>query len=291
MAQLHNKTHVFGFSGLMILVMKDTPVTWIRPDWPAPESVGSVMTSRQGGVSQAPWESMNLGLHVGDQPAHVQANRDHLAALTGPKPVFLQQVHGIDLLELTPASTHGQVADACWTRHTEVACTIMVADCLPVLLCDVAGQWVAAAHLGWRGLAGTAASTAAQSPPKQGVLEALFVGLSRAGADVSQVMAWLGPCIGPQAFEVGSEVKEALDDGSESAQAMFRPVGHGQFMADLAGLARLQLQALGVSGIYGNDSSAAWCTASNPRLFFSHRRDSRSLGSSGRMAACIWLER
>lgn len=275
----------------MILAMKDTPATWIRPDWPAPPHVRSVMTSRQGGVSQAPWDSMNLGQHVGDQSEHVQANRAHLATLACANPVFLQQVHGIDLLQVTPSTPHGLLADACWTQHTDVACTIMVADCLPVLLCDAAGQWVAGAHLGWRGLAGQAHAKASGSQQKWGVLEALFEGLSRAGGDVSQVMAWLGPCIGPQAFEVGADVKVALDDGSELAQVMFQPVKHDKFMVDLAGLARLRLQALGVAGVYGNNSTGSWCTASNPGLFFSHRRDSLSLGSSGRMAACIWLER
>lgn len=278
----------------MILWMKKTPATWIRPDWPAPPGVGSVMTSRQGGVSPAPWDSMNLGDHVGDGPSHVQANRAQLAAWTEQKPTFLQQVHGHDVLQLLPSTPDGLAADASWTRQTGLSCTIMVADCLPVLLCDLAGQWVAAAHVGWRGLANMTCAArghqpAAQRPP--GVLEALFSNLAGAGADVSQVLAWLGPCIGPQAFEVGPEVKAALDDGTQASQPMFSPLAQGKFWVNLAGLTRLRLQALGVSGIYGNDGSLPWCTVSRPELFFSHRRDSPSLGRSGRMAACIWLGR
>lgn len=275
----------------MILAMNDTSATWIRPDWPAPPHVGCLMTSREGGVSQAPWDSMNLGNHVGDRTAHVQVNRDRLHESTGSKPVFLQQIHGIGTLQLGPTTEQGVVADACWTRHKELACTIMVADCLPVLLCDAAGQWVAAAHVGWKGLVGLTPPHTSPHGKSTGVLAALMAELSLHGADVSQVLAWLGPCIGPQAFEVGADVKEALDDGSESARAMFEALGHQKFMANLAGLARLQLQALGVAGVYGNDSSQPWCTASNPGRFFSHRRDSRSLGNSGRMAACIWLDR
>lgn len=275
----------------MILPMNDMPTTWIRPDWPAPPHVASVMTSREGGTSQAPWSHMNLGDHVGDQLVHVQANRQQLARLSGVKHVFVQQVHGVELLPLSHSTAEGLTADASWTSQKRLACTIMVADCLPVLLCDAAGQWVAAAHVGWRGLAGLGARRTSLFQKNHGVLESLFAGLSREGADVTQVLAWLGPCIGPQAFEVGAEVKAALDDGCESTQSMFQPRGQNQFMANLAGLARLRLQALGVCGVYGNDSSAPWCTASNPGLFFSHRRDSRSLGNSGRMAACIWLER
>ena len=148
-------------------------------------------------------------------------------------------------------------------------------------------RWVAAAHAGWRGLSGSGMDTSLKG---QGVLESLWADLKRAGADVSDVMAWLGPCIGPQAFEVGPEVRAAFDDGSLQVQALFQPSAQGKFMADLAGLARVRLQALGITRVFGNDSSLPWCTVSNSALFFSHRRDSRSLGQSGRMAACIWLD-
>ena len=189
------------------------------------------MTSRQGGVSASPWDSMNLGDHVGDRSADVHTNRERLAAQIGQRPVFLQQVHGVASLQLGAATPQGLVADACWSQNPGVACTIMVADCLPVLLCDAAGRWVAAAHAGWRGLAGPGESMKSKG---LGVLENLWADLKRAGADVSDMMAWLGPC---------------------------------------------------------NDSSLPWCTGSGSALFFSHRRDSRNLGQSGRMAACIWLDR
>lgn len=264
----------------MIFQMNHFPAGWIRPHWPAPDRVQAVMTNREAGVSAAPWESMNLGDHVGDLPEHVQANRVHLTHLLGRRPVFLNQVHGVHSVKLSNASLDGSMADACWTQGTQVACTIMVADCLPVLLCDAKGQWVAAAHAGWRGLAGSQG---------QGVLETLFSDLSQAGCDVSDVMAWMGPCIGSDAFEVGAEVFAAFDDGSAATRSLFKLQDHGKFTADLAGLARLRLRALGVNNLYGNDGAPVWCTVSQPQLFFSHRRDSRVLGHSGRMAACIWL--
>ncbi len=174
----------------------------------------------------------------------------------------------------------------------------MVADCLPVLLTDGAGTVVAAAHAGWRGLAGQGGV---------GVLEAVFEQFSAlrhvyqaqeaiknianegAGACASQTLAWLGPCIGPQAFEVGAEVRAAFCAHNPAAAPYFQPHGAGKYLADLAGLARQRLQALGITHIYGNDSSAAWCTVAQGSRFFSHRRDSAALGGSGRMAACIWL--
>jgi YfiH family protein len=289
MVQLHNKkAKVPQTSGrsvrvsAIILTMQDLPPHWIQPDWPAPKGVRAIMTSRHGGVSLSAWASLNLGDHVGDRPEHVQANRAVLTQWMGCQPVFLRQVHGVQALRLSPSTPDGSPADACWTDRSERACTIMVADCLPVLLCDRAGRWVAAAHAGWRGLAGQNGL---------GVLESLLADVRQSGADVSDVLAWLGPCIGTEAFEVGDEVRAAFDDGSTAVRALFKPLGGGQWLADLAGLARWRLQAMGVLHCYGNDSSAAWCTASHPGLFFSHRRDSRSLGHSGRMAAAIWLDR
>jgi len=264
----------------MIFDMHHFPAHWIQPDWPAPTHVKAVMTSRQAGVSAGPWGSMNLGTHVGDVPTHVQTNRDHLARLLGRRPVFLQQVHGVTSVKLSSSIPDGWEADACWTREAGVACAIMVADCLPVLLCAASGQWVAAAHAGWRGLAGQQG---------RGVLETLMSDLTQAGCDVSNVLAWLGPSIGPDAFEVGAEVLSAFDDGSDAVRTMFQAQADGKFKANLAGLARLRLQSMGLTRIHGNDSTSAWCTVSQPQIFFSHRRDSRLLGSSGRMAACIWL--
>ena len=250
-------------------------------DWPLPAGVHAVCTTRVGGVSLAPYDSFTLGDHVHDDPAHVAANRVLLQQqLQSAHPVFLQQVHGIEVVDLSAQTPDGMVADACLTTAPQVACTIMVADCLPVLLCDASGQWVAAAHAGWRGLAGTQG---------QGVLEALMSDLSQAGCDVSNVLAWLGPCIGPEAFEVGADVLHAFDDGSAAIRSLFEVQPNGKFKADLAGLARLRLQALGLNSIHGNDGAPVGCTVSQPQFFFSHRRDSRTLGQSGRMAACIWL--
>jgi len=267
--------------GAMILKMHAFPPSWIQPDWPAPKNVRAIMTTREGGVSLTPWDSMNLGDHVGDLPEKVQLNRALLQDRMQKQAVFLQQVHGLEVVSLTLDTAHGVQADACWTTSSERACTVMVADCLPVLLCDASGRWVAAAHAGWRGLAGVQG---------RGILEALVSRLPLSEDNLSSVMAWLGPCIGPQAFEVGQEVRAAFDDGSPEVSALFAPLPGGKFLADLAGLARRQLRSLGIHQVYGNDSQLPWCTASQSALFFSHRRDSRVLGQTGRMAACIWLE-
>lgn len=265
----------------MILKMHEFPSSWIQPDWPAPKNVRAVMTSREGGVSESPWDSMNLGDHVGDRPEKVGINRALLQERLKKQVVFLQQVHGHEVVSLTPTTPNGVKADACWTTSSALACTVMVADCLPVLLCDGTGQWVAAAHAGWRGLAGVQG---------QGILETLVSQLALSGVDVSGVLAWLGPCIGPQAFEVGPDVRAAFDDGSPEVDSLFAPLSGGKFLANLAGLARRRLFSLGINEIHGNDSQRLWCTASQPGRFFSHRRDSRVFGQTGRMASCIWLD-
>ena len=224
---------------------------------------------------------MNLGDHVGDVVKHVVQNRVLLHEATGARPVFLTQVHGTHVVEHGPygerASDLPQKADACLTRQLGVACTIMVADCLPVLLTNRQGTVVGAAHAGWRGLAGLRGS---------GVLETVC---QRFGEHAAQdILAWLGPCIGPLKFEVGDEVRAVFVAHDSAAQALFKPLGAGKWLADLAGLARLRLRAVGVNNIYGNDGGPAWCTVSNASRFFSHRRDAVALGGSGRMAACIW---
>jgi YfiH family protein len=255
---------------------------WLLPKWPAPAAVRSLCTTRAGGRSAGPYESMNLGDHVGDNPFAVGANRAALHEAIAARPVFLSQVHGIGVVALGRATAHGTEGDACITTERGVACTIMVADCLPVLFTNERGSFVAAAHAGWRGLAGQAGI---------GVLESVSHRFlpsdpgARAQA-ASQTMAWLGPCIGPDAFEVGPEVKLAFEANDPLAAACFKPgAAKGKWLADLAGLARQRLRALGVTQIFGNDGSPAWCTVRNPSRFFSHRRD----GVSGRMAACIWL--
>jgi hypothetical protein len=206
----------------------------------------------------------------------VAANRAHLQEALGVRPVYLNQVHGTELLELHPGCADGAPADGSWTDATGLACTVMVADCLPVLLCSLEGQRVAALHAGWRGLAGGVG--------RVGVLESFLQSQSGLGRVPAQWMAWLGPCIGPQAFEVGDEVRAAFADQRGAASLAFTPLESGKWLADLALLARQRLLAAGVQQVYGNDSSAPWCTVGNPLRFFSHRRDR----VSGRQAAGIW---
>jgi len=238
---------------------------WLLPDWPAPARVKACVTTREGGVSLAPFDSLNLGDHVGDEPSAVAENRRRLTDRFAMRPAWLQQVHGIDAVEADPARV--VVADASWTATPGIACTAMTADCLPVLFCDRAGSRVAAAHAGWRGLA-------------NGVLEAT---LDRLEVPAEEVLAWLGPAIGPQAFEVGPEVREAFIAHLPEAQQAFMPSHNaGKFLADIYALARLRLAARGVTAVYGG----GLCTVTDPR-FFSYRRNART----GRFASLIWLER
>ena len=259
---------------------------WLVPDWPAPSNVRAFFTTRQGGVSQAPFDSLNLGDHVADRPADVAANRLLLQQAIGVPTVFLQQVHGCDVLALEPSTRQGLSADASVSTRQGLACTVMVADCLPVLLCTASGSVVAAAHAGWRGLAGQ---------DGHGVLESVYASFVAAGRmDTTQAaietIAWLGPCIGPQAFEVGAEVRAAFVASQPAASDCFEAVAGGKYLANLSALARLRLAALGVTRVYGNDGSPPWCTVGNSRQFYSHRRDvgTTAGASTGRMAACIW---
>ena len=262
------------------------------PQWPAPACVRALCTTRQGGTSQAPYHHLNLGTHVGDAPERVADNRrtlaDWLAAHTPasaparvppcpPRAVFLNQVHGTEVLGLDFHTPDGLPADAAMTDTAGLACTVLVADCLPILLCNAQGSRVAAVHAGWRGLAGR---------DGRGVVEAALSALHNAppASAHSGVIAWLGPCIGPSAFEVGDEVRDAFAQHSPHALSCFKPLRPGKWLADLPGLARQRLHALGVTGVFGNDGSPAWCTVGNPSRFFSYRRD----GVTGRMAACIW---
>jgi YfiH family protein len=219
---------------------------------------------------------LNLGDHVGDDPAAVAENRARLARSLGVRPVFLQQVHGTAVALLEGQTSDGTVADACITVQRGLACTVMVADCLPVLFTLQSGQVVGAAHAGWRGLAGGVLESTLQALWQQ-------AGLDKEGA--AQTLAWLGPCIGPAAFEVGPEVRAAFVERDADSADCFVPQGKGKYLADLAGLARRRLAIMGVTQVYGNDGSTAWCTVSTPSRFFSHRRD----GVSGRLAAGVWL--
>jgi YfiH family protein len=236
---------------------------WLMPQWPAPAKVKTCVTTLSGGVSAMPFDSLNLGEHVGDDPQAVAKNRQRLVSLLGCKPAWLQQVHGVAVAEANPALV--LEADASWTSTAGIACTVMTADCLPVLFCDRAGTRVAAAHAGWRGLAA-------------GVLEST---LEQLAVPVDQVLVWLGPAIGPKAFEVGAEVREAFVAQQRQATAAFLPSANpGKFMADIYQLARFRLAACGVDAVYGGD----FCTYSDLR-FFSYRRSVQT----GRFASMIWL--
>ena len=250
---------------------------FLLPIWPAPAGVRAVCTTRLGGVSAAPYDSLNLGDHVGDDPAHVAANRAILQQCVGSKPVFLNQVHGTQVVALDASTPDGTVADACLTDQPGLACTVMVADCLPVLFTSADGRRVAAAHAGWRGLAGQGGV---------GILEATVKRMQSSDMPAHDILAWLGPCISPQAFEVGDEVRCAFTASDPLAGDCFKPLEAGKWLADLADLARLRLRALGLSQIYGNDSSAPWCTVGNASRFFSYRRDR----VTGRIGASIWLD-
>lgn len=251
-------------------------------DWPG--GIHAAMSSRRGGVSSPPFDSFNLGDHVGDEPVSVARNRELLRQQLVARPVFLRQVHGTRVVELRHDSPDGLEADACWTAESALACTVMVADCLPLLMCAPDGTSVAAVHAGWRGLLGAGG---------QGVLESLCESwpAAQTPAQRARLRVWLGPCIGPDAFEVGAEVMEAFVQEDHRAAHAFRPL-EGQpaskYLADLPALARLRLARLGIGQVAGNDGSRVWCTVSQPSVFFSHRRDASRLGSTGRMTASIW---
>ncbi|RRV27266.1 peptidoglycan editing factor PgeF [Pseudomonas sp. o96-267] len=237
---------------------------WLTPDWPAPANVRACVTTRSGGVSVAPFDTFNLGDHVEDDPIAVASNRQHLVDMLGCQPAWLRQVHGILVAEADPAVVIE--ADGNWTATPGIACTAMTADCLPALFCDRAGTRVAAAHAGWRGLAG-------------GVLESTVKVLNVAP---QELLVWLGPAIGPSAFEVGAEVREAfVQQHAEAASAFVPSVNAGKFMADIYHLARIRLAAIGVTSVSGG----GFCTYSDPR-FYSYRRSART----GRFASLIWLQ-
>ena len=236
----------------------------ILPDWPAPPNVKSLMTTREGGVSCTPWASLNLGDHVGDDPAHVAANRARLREMLPAEPGWLRQVHSDRVVDL--GRDANLEADASFTREKGRVCAVLTADCLPVLFCDRAGSVVAAAHAGWRGLAG-------------GVLEATVAAMQ---VDPGELLAWMGAAIGPAAFEVGDEVRAAFVGRHAATAAAFVPQpAPGKWLADIYQLARIRLESVGVRAVYGGGR----CTFGEPDSFFSYRRD----GVTGRMASLIWL--
>jgi purine-nucleoside/S-methyl-5'-thioadenosine phosphorylase / adenosine deaminase len=254
----------------------------IIPDWPAPANVKALQTTRRGGVSTAPYDTLNLGDHVGDAAMAVAHNRQLLSALLPSEPVWLQQVHGTDVIDTVAAGCGLPQADACISRHAGAVCVVMTADCLPVLLCDEQGSVVAAVHAGWRGLC-------------DGVIEQAVRAMN---VPPQSLMAWLGPAIGSRAFEVGAEVRAAFVEKQPQATDAFIPsppaplplAGEGgalvpgegrKYLADLYLLARQRLNALGVSRIHGGGQ----CTFTDSERFYSYRRD----GQTGRMGTFIWL--
>lgn len=236
------------------------------PEWSAPARVHAAFTLRTGGVSQPPFDTLNLGKHVGDAPEVVDENRRRVReALNMPaEPAWLEQVHGTEVIDLdrSPPTFRG---DAAVTRTAGRVCVIQVADCMPVLFACLDGSVVGAAHAGWRGLAG-------------GVLEATVRAMA---VDPARLVAWMGPAIGPANFEVGEEVRAAFIAGDPGAESAFTRNERGRFQCDLYALARRRLEAIGVHAISGG----GWCTYGDPKRFFSYRRD----GACGRMGAFIWL--
>ncbi|HEY5558922.1 MAG TPA: peptidoglycan editing factor PgeF [Steroidobacteraceae bacterium] len=242
-----------------------THAGFIFPDWPAPAAVHAAVTTRAGGVSSGPWTSFNLAAHVGDDPAAVAENRRRLrTALELPsEPSWLQQVHGHEVARLP--GTLPEAADAAVAFERGPVCAVLVADCLPVFLASRDGDRIGVAHAGWRGLAA-------------GVVEATIVAL---GCDPARLVAWLGPAIGPKAFEVGEDVRSVFTTGDPAAASHFHAGRAGRWFADLTALARRRLMGCGVGSVHGGGA----CTVSDPARFYSYRRD----GVTGRMAALAWL--
>lgn len=239
---------------------------WLTPTWPAPHNVQAICTTRMGGVSEAPFDTLNLGDHVGDEPRVVARNRELVAEILQlpAKPFWLQQVHGVKVARQN-VDNLGCPADASVAFQASEVCVVMTADCLPVLFCDRAGTRIAAAHAGWRGLC-------------DGVLEETIHALD---CEPSEILAWMGPAIGPQAFEVGEEVRAAFMAHDEHAAVAFKPLVAGKWLANIYELGRQRLAASGVLAVYGGD----FCTYTQKDLFFSFRRDQQT----GRMASLIWL--
>lgn len=247
--------------------MKPDP-DWIVPEWPAPRNIRALITTRGGGVSTGPYASFNLGLHAGDDPQAVAQNRAQLRRLLPQEPKWLKQVHGTEVVDADALTTPPD-ADASVARLPGTVCAIMIADCMPVFLCDDSGTLAAAAHAGWRGLSG-------------GVIENTVDRLVTAGAPTGSLLAYLGPAIGPAAFEVGDDVYTAFMARDPAAAQAFLPQRPGKWLACLFTLAQQALRRAGVSRVYGG----GLCTYSDPHRFFSYRRDK----ATGRMAAVIWRD-
>jgi polyphenol oxidase len=237
--------------------------SFIIPNWPAPANVKTLQTTRLAGFSTTPYDSLNLGDHVKDNPITVAKNRQLLNGYVPSEPVWLNQVHGVNVVDAASTGCTPD-ADASYTSHSKVVCVTMTADCLPVLLCDQAGTVVAAVHAGWRSLC-------------DGVIESTIAAMQIDGA---QLLAWLGPAIGPQAFEVGGEVRAQFIEKDAQAESAFKPHGD-KWLGDLYQIATQRLHNKDVTSIYGGGR----CTFTEKDQFFSFRRD----GVTGRMGTFIWL--
>jgi polyphenol oxidase len=238
--------------------------SFIYPDWPAPNNVCAIQTTRFGGVSSSPYDGFNLGDHVNDNSQHVARNRQLLSQYVPAEPTWMNQVHGVRILDATQSSCV-ETADAAFSTQAKVVCVTMTADCLPVLLCDQQGSVVAAVHAGWRSLC-------------DGVIEATVKAMA---VDGNQLMAWLGPAIGPDAFEVGEEVRTQFIEKDKQADSAFKTHGE-RYLGNLYTIAKQRLNHVGVTQIYGG----GLCTYNDTSRFFSFRRD----GVTGRMATLIWLK-
>jgi len=242
-------------------------MSFFAPDWPAPNKVQALQSTRQGGVSRAAWASLNFAFHVGDDRLSVGSNRQRLQTHLPTEVQWLQQVHGSRIVELPDTSTESPKADASFTSQRNVVCAVQTADCLPLLICDRAATVVAAVHAGWRGLSA-------------GVIEST---LARLAIPANELLVWLGPAIGQQAFEVGEDVYTAFVDADSETGAAFVRHQHKaeKWLCDVYALARRKLECFGVTFIYGGGE----CTFSDIRRYYSFRRD----GVTGRMASLIWL--
>lgn len=238
----------------------------ILPDWPAPFNVKAIQTTRNGGLSLTPYDTLNLGAHVNDDPLAVDQNRQLLKQYLPSEPVWLNQVHGTDVIKLEPEKNkHNQDADAAFSTYKNVVCVTMTADCLPILLCNIQGTAVASIHAGWRSLCDDVIETTIKSM----------------GLQPEHLMAWLGPAIGPKAFEVGDEVRQAFIAKDQQAKEAFNPSGN-KWLGDLYLIAKQRLYRQGINKIYGGGE----CTFSHASKYFSYRRD----GITGRMATMVWFE-
>ena len=245
--------------------MRDLPhPEWIAPDWPVARSVRALITTRAGGVSSGAFASLNLGERAGDDPRFVARNRAILRAVLPTEPLWLRQVHGAVAIDASHAAPETE-ADGAVTRVVGTVCSVLTADCLPVLLADRGGKAVGIAHAGWRGLA-------------RGIVESV---VRKMGVPAQGMVAYIGPGIGPHSYEVGEDVRSVFVNADRDAAHAFAPLRSGKYLADLYELARRRLESAGVTDIHGG----GFCTASEER-FFSYRRDR----ITGRMASLVWLE-